>query len=31
MIEKAEIKKNFSICPRLLINAELYALVLAPR
>jgi hypothetical protein len=24
-------KKNFSICPKLLINAELYGLVLAPR
>jgi hypothetical protein len=29
---KAEIEKNFSICPKyLLINAELYGLVLAPR
>jgi hypothetical protein len=29
---KAEIeKKNFSICPKLLINAELYGLLLAPR
>jgi hypothetical protein len=28
---KADIKKkNFSICPKLLINAELYGLVLAP-
>jgi hypothetical protein len=28
---KAEIeKKTFSICPKLLINAELYGLVLAP-
>jgi len=24
-------KKNFSACPKLLINAELYGLVLAPR
>jgi len=24
-------KKNFSICPKLLINAELYGLVLDPR
>jgi hypothetical protein len=24
-------EKNFSICPKLLINAELYELVLAPR
>jgi len=28
---KAEIEKNFSICPKLLINAERYGLVLAPR
>jgi hypothetical protein len=28
---KAEIGKNFSICPQVLINAELYGLVLAPR
>ncbi len=28
---KAEIEKIFSICPKLLINAELYDLVLAPR
>jgi len=28
---KAEIEKLFSICPKLLINAELYELVLAPR
>jgi hypothetical protein len=28
---KAEREKNFSICPKLLINAELYGLVLAPR
>ncbi len=28
---KAEREKNFSICPKLLINAELYELVLAPR
>jgi hypothetical protein len=28
---KAEIEKIFSICPELLINAELYGLVLAPR
>jgi hypothetical protein len=28
---KADIEKNFSICPKLLINAELYGLVLAPR
>jgi hypothetical protein len=28
---KAETEKNFSICPKLLINAELYGLVLAPR
>jgi hypothetical protein len=28
---KAEIEKIFSICPNLLINAELYDLVLAPR
>jgi hypothetical protein len=28
---KAEIEKMFSICPKLLINAELYGLVLAPR
>jgi hypothetical protein len=27
---KAELKKIFSICPKLLINAELYGLVLAP-
>jgi hypothetical protein len=25
------IKKTFSICPKLLLNAELYGLVLAPR
>jgi hypothetical protein len=28
---KAEIEKIFSICPKLLRNAELYGLVLAPR
>ncbi len=28
---KAEIEKNISICPKLLINAELYGLALAPR
>jgi hypothetical protein len=28
---KAEIEKSFSICPKLLINAEHYGLVLAPR
>jgi hypothetical protein len=28
---KAELEKNFSICPKLLRNAELYELVLAPR
>jgi hypothetical protein len=28
---KAEIEKNFSICPKLLINAEIYGLVLAPK
>jgi hypothetical protein len=28
---KAEIEKIFSICPKLLINAELYGLVLAPK
>jgi hypothetical protein len=28
---KAEIEKNFSICPKFLINAELYGLVLALR
>jgi len=28
---KAELEKIFSICPNLLINAELYDLVLAPR
>jgi hypothetical protein len=28
---KAEIEKIFSICPKLLINAELYGLLLAPR
>jgi hypothetical protein len=27
---KAEIEKIFSICPKLLTNAELYGLVLAP-
>jgi hypothetical protein len=27
----AEIEKIFSICPKLLMNAELYGLVLAPR
>jgi hypothetical protein len=27
---KAELEKIFSICPQLLINAELYGLVLAP-
>jgi hypothetical protein len=27
---KAEIEKIFSICPKLLINAELYGFVLAP-
>jgi hypothetical protein len=29
--DKAEIEKNFSICPRLLINPELCRLDLAPR
>jgi hypothetical protein len=28
---KAEIGKIFSICPKLLMSAELYGLVLAPR
>jgi hypothetical protein len=28
---KAELEKIFSICPKLVINAELYGLVLAPR
>jgi hypothetical protein len=28
---KAEIEKNFSICPKFLINAELYGLILASR
>jgi uncharacterized protein YehS (DUF1456 family) len=28
---KADIEKNFSICPKLVINAEHYGLVLAPR
>jgi hypothetical protein len=28
---KVEIEKIFSICPKLIINAELYGLVLAPR
>jgi hypothetical protein len=28
---KAEIEKTFSIRPKLLINAELYGLVLAPK
>jgi hypothetical protein len=28
---KAEIEKIFSICPKLLMNAELYGLVLASR
>jgi hypothetical protein len=28
---KAEIEKKISICPKLLINAELYGLALAPR
>jgi hypothetical protein len=28
---KAELEKLFSICPKLIINAELYGLVLAPR
>jgi hypothetical protein len=28
---KAELEKIFSICLKLLINAELYGLVLAPR
>jgi hypothetical protein len=28
---KAEIEKKNSICPKLLINAKLYGLVLAPR
>jgi hypothetical protein len=28
---KAEIEKIFSICPKLLTNAELYGLVLFPR
>ncbi len=27
---KAELEKIFSICPKLLVNAELYGLVLAP-
>jgi len=28
---KAELEKIFSICPRRLVNAELYGLVLSPR
>jgi hypothetical protein len=28
---QAELEKIFSICPELLINAELYGLVFAPR
>jgi hypothetical protein len=28
---KIEIEKIFSICPKLLINAKLYGLILAPR
>jgi hypothetical protein len=28
---KAEIRKNFSICPKGLINVELYGCVLVPR
>jgi len=28
---KADIEENFSICPKLLINAKHYGLVLAPR
>jgi hypothetical protein len=28
---KAEIEKIFSICPKLLINAELYGIVIRPR
>jgi hypothetical protein len=28
---KAELEKIFSICPKLLIDAELYGLALAPR
>jgi hypothetical protein len=28
---KAELEKIFSICPKVLINAELYGLLLAPR
>jgi hypothetical protein len=28
---EAEIEKNFSICPKLVINVEFYGLVLAPR
>jgi len=28
---KAELQKIFSLCPKLLINAELYGFVLAPR
>ncbi len=28
---KAELEKIFSICPKLLLNAELYGLVLVPR
>jgi len=28
---KADIEKNFSICPKLVISAEHYGLVLAPR
>jgi hypothetical protein len=28
---EAEIEKNFSICPKLVINVEFYRLVLAPR
>jgi hypothetical protein len=28
---KGDIEKNFSICPKLLINFEHYGLVLAPR
>jgi hypothetical protein len=31
LVVKAELEKKISICPKLLINAELYGLVLAPR
>jgi hypothetical protein len=31
LVVKVELEKIFSICPKLLINAELYGLVLAPR